>query len=53
MNGQFWTEKEDRILILLRGDGFRLREISDGLFHRSKRSVSNRLRIIQRTYPVR
>lgn len=53
MNGQLWTEKEDRILILLRSDGFRLREISAGLFNRSKRSVSNRLRILQRTHNVR
>lgn len=53
MNGCLWTDKEDEILVLLRSDGFRLQEISAGLFNRSKRSVSNRLRIIQRTHPVR
>lgn len=50
---KFWTRKEDQILILLRNEGFSLREIGAGLFHRSKRGAANRLTILQRTQDIR
>jgi len=52
MSYLFWTQKEDEILILLRSHDFTLREISSGLFHRTKKAVGNRLIILQRTHNV-
>ena len=49
---KFWTRKEDQILVLLRSEGLTFPEISAGMFHRSKKSASGRLRILQRTQDI-
>lgn len=53
MSSLYWTQKEDEILVLLRSQEFTLREISKGLFHRTRNAVGNRLIILQRTHDIR
>lgn len=44
----YWTDAEDKILILLRYNGYNTREISMGMLERSHKSVTNRLIILRR-----
>jgi len=43
-----WSKSEDDIISLLRKDIYSIRDISYGLFHRSRSATANRMLIIRR-----